>query len=120
MEIITDALGWKFFEYIYLSKTKIKRSLNYHTSSHLICDIISVMSAIELGVGDDMLSYKKLWKLLIDKDLSKKQLAELAGVSQYTVNKLNRGETVITETLVKICIALKCDIGDICEVIING
>lgn len=61
-------------------------------------------------------SYKRLWKLLIDKELSKKQLAELAGISQYTVNKLNKGESVATETLSKICDALQCKIEDICEV----
>ena len=61
-------------------------------------------------------SYKRLWKLLIDRELSKKQLAELAGISQYTVNKLNNGESVTTETLSKICDALKCKIEDICEV----
>ena len=60
-------------------------------------------------------SYKRLWKLLIDRELSKKQLAELAGISQYTVNKLNKGESVTTETLSKICDALKCKIEDICE-----
>lgn len=68
--------------------------------------------------GDGMMiSYKKLWKLLIDKELNKKELAGLAGVSQYTINKLNRGDNVTTETLAKICIALSCDIGDICEVV---
>lgn len=61
-------------------------------------------------------SYKRLWKLLIDRELSKKQLAELAGISQYTVNKLNKGESVTTETLSKICDAFKCKIEDICEV----
>lgn len=64
-------------------------------------------------------SYKRLWKLLIDRELSKKQLAELAGISQYTVNKLNKGESVTTETLSKICDALKCKIEDICEVEIS-
>ena len=51
-------------------------------------------------------SYKKLWKLLIDKDMKKKELAQKANVSQYTINKLNRGENVTTETLEKICTAL--------------
>lgn len=59
------------------------------------------------------ISYKKLWKLLIDKELSKKQLASLAGISQYTVNKMTHGDNVNTETLVKICTALKVDIGEI-------
>lgn len=61
-------------------------------------------------------SYKRLWKLLIDRELSKKQLAELAGISQYTVNKLNKGESVTTETLSKICNALRSRIEDIFEV----
>lgn len=66
------------------------------------------------------MSYKKLWKLLIDKDLNKKQLGQLANLSQYTINKLTRTETVTTETLEKICYALKVEIGDICEVIVDG
>ncbi|OHP56058.1 transcriptional regulator [Staphylococcus sp. HMSC061F10] len=64
-----------------------------------------------------MMSYKKLWKLLIDKEMSKKDLAELADLSQYTINKLNNSGIVTTETLTKICIALNCDVGDICEVV---
>ncbi|AVL43774.1 MULTISPECIES: helix-turn-helix domain-containing protein [Enterococcus] len=64
-----------------------------------------------------MMSYKKLWKLLIDRDMSKKDLAELADLSQYTISKLNNSGTVTTETLTKICIALNCDVGDICEVV---
>lgn len=59
------------------------------------------------------ISYKKLWKLLIDRELNKKQLAELSGISQYTVNKMTHGDNVNTETLVKICTALKVDIGEI-------
>lgn len=62
-------------------------------------------------------SYKRLWKLLIDKDLKKKDLAELAHISQYTVNKMNRGDNVNTETLAKICTALNCSFDDIVEVV---
>ena len=62
-------------------------------------------------------SYKKLWKLLIDKDLKKKDLIEKAGISNYTLNKLNGGKSVTTDTLVKICDALNCQIDDIMEVI---
>lgn len=58
-------------------------------------------------------SYKKLWKILIDRDLKKKDLIELAGISTYTINKLNRGENVTTDILTKICTALNVDIGDI-------
>ncbi len=61
-------------------------------------------------------SYKKLWKLLIDRDLKKKDLIEMAGISKYTLNKLNSGKSVTTDTLVKICSALHCEIDDIMEI----
>lgn len=61
-------------------------------------------------------SYKKLWKLLIDKDLKKKDLIAMAGISNYTLNKLNSGKSVTTDTLVKICSALHCEIDDIMEI----
>ena len=60
-------------------------------------------------------SYKKLWKLLIDKDLKKKDLQALAGISNYTVSKLNRGDNVTTDVLGKICKALNCNVDDIME-----
>ena len=59
--------------------------------------------------------YKKLWKLLIDRDLKKKDLQELAGISNYTVSKLNRGDNVTTDVLGKICKALNCNVDDIME-----
>ena len=62
-------------------------------------------------------SYKKLWKLLIDKDLKKKDLAKLAEISNYTIGKLTRGDNVTTDVLVKICKVLECDIGDIMEIV---
>jgi len=63
------------------------------------------------------ISYKKLWKLLIDKDLKKKDLQQIAGISSATVTKLGKNENVNTEVLPKICIALKCDISDIMEIV---
>ena len=45
-------------------------------------------------------SYKRLWKLLIDRDMKKKDLAEKANLSNYTINKMNRGDNVTTDTLV--------------------
>ena len=60
-------------------------------------------------------SYKKLWKLLIDRDLKKKDLQTLAGISNYTVSKLNRGDNVTTDVLGKICKALNCNVDDIME-----
>ena len=60
-------------------------------------------------------SYKKLWKLLIERDLKKKDLQTLAGISNYTVSKLNRGDNVTTDVLGKICKALNCNINDLME-----
>ena len=62
-------------------------------------------------------SYKKLWKLLIDRDLKKKDLEEKAGVSHYVVNKLTHGENVTTDVLGRICKALDCTLDDIMEFI---
>ena len=62
-------------------------------------------------------SYKKLWKLLIDKDLKKKDLAKIANISNYTVTKLTRGDNVTTDVLGSICEALDCSIEDIMEFI---
>lgn len=62
-------------------------------------------------------SYKKLWKILIDRDLKKKDLEEMAGVSHYVINKLTRGENVTTDVLCRICKALNCTVNDIMEMI---
>ena len=60
-------------------------------------------------------SYKKLWKLLIDRDMKKKDLQKLAGISSATITKLGKNENVSTEIIQKICIALECDVYDIME-----
>ena len=62
-------------------------------------------------------SYKKLWKLLIDKDMKKKELCKKAGISSASVTKMGRNGHVSTEILVKICSALDCQIEDIMEVV---
>ena len=62
------------------------------------------------------ISYKKLWKLLIDKDMKKSQLREAASLSYSTIAKLTRNEYVALDVLVRICAVLNCDIGDIAEV----
>ncbi len=63
------------------------------------------------------LSYKKLWKLLIDKDIKKKELCEAASISTSSLSKLNRNENVTTDILVRICEALHCDLSEIVEYI---
>lgn len=64
-------------------------------------------------------SYKKLWKLLIDKDMKKKDLCAVASISHASMAKLGKNENVTMEVLVRICTALECDIGDIVEIIRN-
>lgn len=59
--------------------------------------------------------YKKLWKLLIDKDMKKKDLQKAAGISAASVTKLAKNEHVNTEIIEKVCTALQCDICDIME-----
>ena len=61
--------------------------------------------------------YKKLWKILIDKDMKKQDLQKATGVSWGVVTKLSKGETVSMDVLIKICKTLDCDIGDIVELL---
>ncbi len=64
-----------------------------------------------------VISYKKLWKLLIDRDLLKKDLMRMSGISQSAVTKLGRNENVNMDTIVRICNALECDLIDIMELV---
>lgn len=66
------------------------------------------------------ISYKKLWKLLIDKNMNKKDLKIASGVSTASIAKLGKGENVTTDVLLKICKALSCDIADIMEITNDG
>lgn len=65
------------------------------------------------------ISYKKLWKLLIDKDLKKKDLQRISGISAASITKLAKNENVNTEIIEKVCLALHCDVGDIMEITKN-
>lgn len=62
------------------------------------------------------LTYKKLWKLLIDKGMNKSNLKDITGLSQSTIAKLTNCENVNTDVLVRICEKLNCNIQDIAEV----
>ena len=62
-------------------------------------------------------SYNKLWKLLIDRGMKKKDLQQASGVSAASIAKLGRYGNVTTEVLLKICIALNCDINEIMEIV---
>lgn len=62
-------------------------------------------------------SYKKLWKMLIDRDMKKKDLQAATGISWASITKLSKNENVSMEILMKVCKAMECDIGDIMELI---
>ena len=63
------------------------------------------------------ISYNKLWKILIDKNMKRKDLQELAGISSASIAKLGKGENIGTDILLKICEALDCTIEDILETV---
>ena len=62
-------------------------------------------------------SYKKLWHLLIDRDMKKKDLQRVAGISAASITKLGKNENISTEIIQKICMALQCDVSDIMEMV---
>ena len=61
------------------------------------------------------ISYKKLWKILIDKDMNKRDLKQISGVSTTSIAKLSKNENITTDVLLKICKALDCGINDIMD-----
>jgi len=63
------------------------------------------------------ISYKKLWVMLIQRDITKVQLRTDVGISAGTMSKLNKGEDVALSVLLRICDYLDCDIGDICQAV---
>ena len=66
------------------------------------------------------ISYKKLWVMLIQRDITKVQLRADVGISAGTMSKLNKGEDVALSVLLRICDYLDCDIGDICQAVRAG
>lgn len=62
-------------------------------------------------------TYKKLWHILLDRDMKKKDLQAAAKLTSYAMNKLSRDETVTTDILAKICVSLDCTVDDIMEII---
>ena len=83
---------------------------NRYMLQYAICPLGSEAASMEV-------SYKKLWKLLIDKDLKKKDLSRVANIGTSTIAKMNRGEHVSMDILLKICDVFNCDFGDIIEAV---
>ena len=72
----------------------------------------------EYSKGDTMkLSYKKLWIILVEKEMKKTEFAKKAGISSASMAKLGKGANITTDVLLKICEELKCDISDIVEIV---
>ncbi len=70
-----------------------------------------------IGVLKMLISYNKLWKILIDKKMNKTQLKEATGIGTTTLSKLSKDELVSMEVMVKICRVLSCNIGDVMDVV---
>lgn len=65
------------------------------------------------------ISYNKLWKMLIDKNMNKQDLKNATGISSASIAKLGKGENITTDILLKICEALDCKLEDIMETILD-
>lgn len=65
------------------------------------------------------LSYKKLWKQLIDRDMTRTELRQATGISSSTFARLSRGDYVASSVIDRICQELKCDVGDVMEVVLD-
>jgi DNA-binding Xre family transcriptional regulator len=74
-----------------------------------------IKAYVEECVMERVLSYKKLWKLLIDRELNKVELQRITGISSATITKLAKCQTVNTRAIIQICNALDCDVADIME-----
>jgi DNA-binding Xre family transcriptional regulator len=92
----------------------LKKGLSF---SFKPCYNIRVMPSTK-GFEIMEISYKKLWKILIDKDMNKTDLQSASKVSWASITKLSKGEHVSLDVLIKVCMALKCDIGDIVELVL--
>lgn len=64
-----------------------------------------------------LISYNKLWKMLIDKDMKKSDLRDKAGISSASIAKLGKGDNITTDVLIKICEAMECHLEDIMETV---
>ena len=122
MGISCDYIEFSIIIYIHsIEKTRKYDILSLKSAiaefNSAFCEIFCEIDKLAIGVNDMAVSYKKLWKILIDRDMKKKDLCAAAGVSHASMAKLGKNENVTTDVLVKICTALNCDIGDIMELV---
>ena len=81
-------------------------------------DIISI-DFLEKGLCTMSLSYKKLWKQLIDRDMTRTELRQATGISPSTFARLSKGDYVASSVIDRICQELRCDVGDMMEVVLD-
>jgi len=79
--------------------------------------LIIAMNPEQREVESMDVSYKKLWKLLIDKDMMKKDLQKASGVSWGVIAKLSKNETVNMDSIIKICKSLKCSVDEVMDIL---
>ena len=91
--------------------------INTSLDDILIMDCFTLLFIFSQEVKTVEISYKKLWKLLIDKDMKKKDLQLAAGISWASVTKLSKNEAVSMDVLIKVCKALECNIGDVMDLL---
>ena len=80
-------------------------------------DIMITRKSFEKGTKSMTIRYNRLWKLLVDKKMSKADLRKAVGMAPNTLTKLRKDEPVSLEVLVRICEFLRCDIGDVVEIV---
>ena len=96
--------------------SKIKEAMSFRDAP--LFDILLLNPTGLSGVVAKMaMSYKKLWKQLIDRDMTRGDLHRVSGVALSTFTKMSNGECVATNVIERICKALNCDVGDIMEVV---
>lgn len=83
-----------------------------------IYDIMPV-DFLEKGSCNMSLSYKKLWKQLIDRDMTRTELRQATGISPSTFARLSKGDYVASSVIDRICQELRCDVGDVMEVVLD-
>ena len=84
-----------------------------------IYDIMSI-DFLEKGLCNMSLSYKKLWKQLIDRDMTRTELRQATGISPSTFARLSKGDYVASSVIDRICQELRCDVGDMMEVVLDN
>lgn len=102
---------YKMYEFLYFY---YKGSLCWTEKYNII-----TQDFLEKGLCNMSLSYKKLWKQLIDRDMTRTELRQATGISPSTFARLSKGDYVASSVIDRICQELKCDVGDVMEVVLD-